>query len=86
MSELDVTRIMPGDSTNFETMKQALADNNGGLMRVYDKIDKRYKTAICAIVLEGDEYVFTPFATMIEDNPYERFIPATDSNFLTIEQ
>jgi len=63
------------DKKNFETIKQAFLDGNAALLDVRRRSDGKKVAAIVAVGKDGDERTMTPFAIMVEGNPFELFDP-----------
>ncbi|MCW8060829.1 DUF6117 family protein [Agrobacterium tumefaciens] len=61
--------------TNFNTLLRAAGDGNLALMECADALtgDKRY--VIAAVGRDGDDYIFTPFGHLAEQNPYDAYLP-----------
>ncbi len=72
-----LTQIPKGTVTNFETILNAHRSERLLLLRAYDKITQKDVTLVCATNLSGEDYEFIPLAIMIEDDPFERFVPPT---------
>lgn len=62
---------------NFDTLQQAFANGDVALMVCLDERDQREVAVICAVSLDddGETRILSPFAVMIDDNPYERYGP-----------
>ena len=72
--------ISDSQRQNFETLLEAVKSDDVCIMEVDDTKTGEKVDAVCAVVfdLKTEEYVFTPFAFMVRENPYERFIPPSD--------
>lgn len=79
--------LAPYDKTNFQTLLRAVSDGAAALVEVQRVEDGKPVAAICAIGYEDGEYTITPFAVMVEGNPFELFNPPNpDGGFYTQEQ
>lgn len=67
--------ITKGYKANFETITKAAKNNDLALVECKDKSTGKTVIAVCAIHVEGQEYVMTPLAKMFDGNPYEELIP-----------
>lgn len=67
--------LTPTDTQNFDTLSRAFSSGHVALVEVRRTADLNPVAAICAISREGDQYGITPFAVMIEGNPFELFDP-----------
>lgn len=68
--------IPKGAKANFETLKTAIRNGDCALMECVDKKTGETVDVICAARRFQDGSVeFIPFASMIRDNPYDRFDP-----------
>lgn len=62
---------------NFETMLKAAANGDLALMECADAVNGIPRYVICAVGRENDDYLFTPFGHLAEENPYEAYRPPT---------
>jgi len=61
---------------NFETLKKAFENNDVCLLECKRASDGEDVIVLCAVSKLPDGYfAFTPFAIMIDGNPFEQFIP-----------
>jgi len=60
---------------NFDTLSRAFASGNVGLVEVTLKSTGEKLAAVCAIVKDNGTFVVTPFALMMNGNPYELLEP-----------
>ncbi len=67
--------LSPADSSNFTTLTRAFGDGNVALLEVRRVSDQKAVAAICSMHREGDDLLLTPFALMVEGNPFELFDP-----------
>lgn len=67
--------LKPHDRSNFETLARAFACGDSALVEVQRIADGVVVAAICAVSRDGDLFTVTPFATMVEGNPFELFLP-----------
>jgi hypothetical protein len=63
------------DRTNFSTLARAFEHGHAALVEVQRISDGATVPAICAIGFTGGIYEITPFALLIEGNPFELFNP-----------
>ncbi|HMS56826.1 MAG TPA: DUF6117 family protein [Fimbriimonadaceae bacterium] len=67
--------LAPHDRTNFNTLCRAFGRGHVALLEVQRRADEAVVAAICAVARNGDEFLFTPFAILVEGNPFELFNP-----------
>lgn len=60
---------------NFKTLQEAFAHDNVALLQCTDKATGEDVSVLCAVHMEGEEYVFTPFAKLFNNNPYDEVDP-----------
>ena len=66
---------------NLETLRRAFEDGSVCLLEVVLNATGERAAAVCAAVKDEDGYVsFTPFAIMLNGNPFELLTPAQQSN------
>lgn len=65
--------IPPGDSANFETILSAANNDDLVLASAIRKSDGQRVSLLCAMGRDGDAYLMSPLAVMIEGNPFELF-------------
>jgi len=63
------------DVKNFRTLCTAFVYGDVALVEVLRVHDKVVVPAICTVEMVGGEYQLTPFATLVEGNPFELFRP-----------
>jgi hypothetical protein len=68
-------KLKKADKKNFATLRRAFAGGDVALVDVRRRADKKPVAAICAVGFDGKEYALTPFAIMVEGNPFELFDP-----------
>jgi len=73
--------IVTDHKPNFETLRRAFASDDVALMDCIDKSTGEHVAVICAVVFDGSEYSFTPFARFFNGNPFEMLLPPTDPAF-----
>lgn len=74
--------VCKGHAANLETLKKAFKINHVCLMECYDTKTSEVVAVLCAVVFDGEEYNFTPFAIMPNENPFERLLPCdSDGGF-----
>lgn len=64
---------------NFETLLRAASDGNLALMECADAATGAPRYVVCAVGLDGEDFVFTPFGHLAEGNPYEAYRPPEPS-------
>jgi hypothetical protein len=67
--------VVQQHAKNFEAMKRAFAAGNVALMEVKVKATGEVVAAIAAVGRDGEDYAFTPFALMMNGNPFELLLP-----------
>jgi hypothetical protein len=67
--------LRPADKSNFETLRRAIENGQVALLEVKRRSDGAEIAAVCAVDVAGAEYTLTPFATMVEGNPFDLFLP-----------
>lgn len=60
---------------NFDTLSYASDDMATYLLEVKEKETGKIQYAICAVSIVDGEARFTPLAAMIEENPFEKYLP-----------
>jgi hypothetical protein len=61
---------------NFQTLLRAAADDNLALVECSDPTTGEPRYVICAIQLEDDSYLMTPFGHLVSDqNPFDAYLP-----------
>lgn len=63
------------DSKNFNVLLRAARNGHLSLLECKDAKTGEYRAVLCAIHMEGNEYVMTPFGHLCPDNPYEAYTP-----------
>jgi len=63
------------DTQNFATLLLAASRGHLALLEVRRRSDQKAVAAVCAVGLDGADYLFTPLALMVEVNPFEAFDP-----------
>jgi hypothetical protein len=74
-TESDFLKPVVAQKENFDTLKRAFSTGNIGLIEVTLKSTGEKLACVCAIVKNKGEYVVTPFALMMNGNPYELLEP-----------
>ena len=67
--------LRPADVANFETLRGAFENGHVALVEVKRRSDGAEVAALCAVGREAEEFTLTPFAVMVEGNPFELFSP-----------
>lgn len=71
---------------NFDTLSRAFNLGHAALMEVRERTTGATRYAVCAVGREGGQYTFTPFALMVDGNPFELFEPpAANGGFVAAE-
>jgi hypothetical protein len=60
---------------NFRTMMRAAEAGALSLMECTDAVTGAPRYVLCAVSLQGGDYVMTPFGHLHDGNPYEAYIP-----------
>jgi hypothetical protein len=68
------------DQNNFTTLKDAFSRDDVALLECKDAKTGEYVPVICAVHMEGEEYIFTPFAKMFVNDPYEELKPPMEND------
>lgn len=63
------------DTQNFATLLLAASRGQLALLEVRRRSDQKAVAAVCAVGLDGSDYLFTPLALMVEVNPFDVFDP-----------
>lgn len=61
------------DKRNFKTLQRAFANGDVALMDLRRRSDGKSIGAIVALGKAGEDITCTPFAVMVESNPFELF-------------
>lgn len=80
----NVKGLRVGDKRNFETLCKAFKDGQVALLDVRRKSDGAKVAAVVSVVYNHKtrDYSFTPFAIMVEGNPFELFDPPSTEDEL----
>ena len=78
--------LPPGHKKNFETLQRASDDRSLALMECLDRQTGKQAAVLCAVNVDGGTYEMVPVAMLLEENPYERFVPAGELPAETPEQ
>ena len=60
---------------NFQTMLRAAENGDLALMECADAATGAPRYVICGVGHENEDYLFTPFGHLAEQNPYEAYRP-----------
>lgn len=71
-------KIVLAHKKNFETLGKAFRAGHVALMDCIEKSTGEHVAVICAVVFDGKEYTFTPFARFFNGNPFEMLVPPTE--------
>lgn len=74
-----MAKLNDADVRNFKTLSKAFAAGDVALLDVRRRSDGKSVAAIVAVGRDGEDYTFTPFATMVEGNPFELFDPPSQA-------
>lgn len=70
-----------GHSTNLNTLEKAFENGQTCLMECYDTRTNETVAVLCTFHQEGNEIVTTPFAILMNENPYDRLIPCSSPDY-----
>lgn len=71
---------------NFETLKRAFENGDVALVECQRARDGEIVAMLCAMSFDGSEYKITPFAEMVNGNPFEMYRPPNpDGGFVLME-
>lgn len=68
-------KIAKGYRENFNTLTRAAKAGDLALLDAMDTETGRPVVLVVAVALDGEEYTLTPFAVMIDGNPFARYLP-----------
>jgi len=71
--------IVQEHQNNFDTLTRAFDQSDVVLMDCINAKTGEHEALICAVNFDGEEYQFTPFARMINGNPFDMFIPPNEN-------
>lgn len=66
-------------SKNFETLRRAFSEGDVALVECLVNATGEKVATVCAVTRDRDEVVFTPFAVMLNGNPFEMLSPPDPS-------
>ena len=64
---------------NFQTLLRAAENGDLALMECADALTGETRYVICAGGREGSDFLFTPFGHLADGNPYEAYVPPSES-------
>ncbi len=64
---------------NFQTLLRAAENGDLALMECADALTGEPRYVICAVGREGSDFLFTPFGHLADGNPYEAYVPPSES-------
>ena len=64
---------------NFNTLLQAAANGNLALMECGDAATGEPRYVICAVGRAGTDFVFTPFGHLADGNPFDAYLPPSQT-------
>jgi len=70
--------LMDGEKANLQTIIRAAATGDLALLECTDKKTGERVSVVCAVHMDGEEYIMTPMAKMFKGNPYEEVDPPHD--------
>lgn len=77
--------LSSSDRANFDTLCSAFSYGDIALLEVQRRSDSEILAAVCAVGRESGNYVFTPFAILVQGDPYEQFNPPhPDGGFIEV--
>ena len=65
---------------NFQTLLRAAENGHLALMECADALTGETRYVICAVGREESDFLFTPFGHLADGNPYEAYVPPTESS------
>lgn len=71
--------LNPAHKTNLNTLIRAAKAGHMAVMEVRERSTGATRAAICAVGFDGREYAMTPFALMLEGNPFDELDPPDSS-------
>jgi len=77
--------IQPSQKQNFETLKEAMSNGDCCLLEAFDLKTERQVYLICAMNRAGETNELIPLAELVNENPYERYVPPMDVKKLEAE-
>lgn len=72
---MSAERITPAEGANLDTLNVVFANGDAALVKAQRLSDGETVTLLCGIGYDGEEYGITPFAEMIDGNPFEMYAP-----------
>ena len=72
----DTTMIKPHHKANFETLGAAFDAGAVCLVEARRVVDGAIVKLVCAISENGDEVNLVPFAELVDEDPYEAYLPS----------
>ena len=78
--------LSPHDRQNFDTLNRAFQAGHAALLEVQRVADQQVVAAICAVSRANGDIQFTPFAILVEGNPFELFSPPRPSGGFDLGQ
>lgn len=67
------TALTESEKANFEQLKRAASYGDLALVRAHDTKTGELVALVCAVTAVHDNYTITPFAQLLNENPYARF-------------
>lgn len=75
------------DRLNFDNLARAFISGDAALVEVRRVADGAVVAAVCAIGRAGGDFLITPFAVMVEGNPFELYDPPSpEGGFFTQDE
>lgn len=67
--------VPKGHKANLKTLIRAAKGGNLAIMECQERATGNTVNVLCCVGFNHGEYVFTPFATMFDGNPYDMLNP-----------
>lgn len=61
--------------SNFDTLLRAASQGDLALLECRDAKLGVPRYVLCALSRDGEDFVFTPFGHLADENPYEAYLP-----------
>jgi hypothetical protein len=75
-------KLSPHQCKNFDTLMRAARNGHVALSSVRRKDDESPVAAICAVSIVDGEYQLTPFAVMVDQDPFDLFYSPTETEII----
>lgn len=67
--------IVQKHAQNFDTLLRAFHSGDAALVQCQRKSDGANVAMVCSVSFDGEAYQITPFAEMVNGNPFELYDP-----------